>query len=74
MVGVNPNFEGNGIGKHLTQMCIDSAKSLNESVVALHTSEFMSAARHIYEALGFKQIKELTPRYGKRYWLYTLEL
>src|SRR5260221_7405133 len=74
MVGVNPNFKGNRIGKRLTQMCIDYAKSQNENVVALHTSEFMDAARHIYESLGFKQIKELAPRYGKRYWLYKLEL
>lgn len=74
MVGVDPNFSGNGIGKHLTQMCIDFAKSSNEKVVALHTSEFMDAARHIYESLGFKQTMELPPRYGKRYWLYKLEL
>ena len=74
MVGVNPNFKGNGIGKRLTQMCIDYAKGQNENVVALHTSEFMDAARHIYESLGFKQIKELESRYGKRYWLYKLEL
>lgn len=74
MVGVDPNFSGQGIGKHLTQMCIDHAKKMNEKAVALHTSEFMNAARHIYESLGFEQAKELAPRYGKRYWLYKLEL
>jgi len=74
MVGVNPNFVGNGIGRQLTQMCIDFARSADEKVIALHTSEYMNAARHIYERLGFKQIKELEPRYGKRYWLYRLEL
>jgi len=74
MVGVNPNYAGHGIGKKLTQMCIDFAKSTNETVVALHTSEYMNAARHIYEGLGFQQTKELEPRYGKVYWLYKLEL
>ncbi len=74
MVGVNPNFGGLGIGKQLTQMCIDFAKSSDEKVIALHTSEYMNAARHIYESLGFKQIRELEPRYGKRYWIYKLEL
>jgi ribosomal protein S18 acetylase RimI-like enzyme len=74
MVGVNPAFEGKGIGKKLTQMCIDFAKETGESVIALHTSEFMDAARHIYENIGFKQIKELEPRLGKKYWLYILEL
>src|SRR5258706_859362 len=43
MVGVNPNFAGNGIGKYLTQMCIDFAKSTNENVIALHTSAIMDA-------------------------------
>jgi len=74
MVGVHPDFGGKGIGKMLTQMCIDFAKSSNEKVIALHTSEYMNVARHIYESLGFKQIRELEPRYGKRYWIYKLEL
>jgi ribosomal protein S18 acetylase RimI-like enzyme len=74
MVGVHPNFGGKGIGKQLTQMCIDFARSSNEKIVALHTSEYMNAARHIYESLGFKQIRELEPRYGKRYWIYKLDL
>lgn len=74
MVGVHPDFAGHGIGKQLTQRCIDFAKSSGEKIIALHTSEYMNAARHIYENLGFKQMKELEPRYGKRYWLYQLEL
>lgn len=40
----------------------------------LHTSEMMGAARHIYESLGFKKLREIEPRYGKKYWLYKLEL
>jgi len=74
MVGVHPDFGGKGIGKMLTQMCIDFAKSSDEKVIALHTSEYMNAARYIYESLGFKQIRELEPRYGKRYWIYKLDL
>lgn len=74
MVGVDPNFSGKGIGKQLTQLCIEQAKKTNEKVIALHTSEFMNVAKHIYESVGFKQIKELPPRFGKRYWLYKLDL
>lgn len=74
MVGVNPEFNGNGIGKKLTQMCIDFAKGTNEKTIALHTSEFMNAARHIYESFGFRKIKELDKLFGKRYWLYRLEI
>lgn len=74
MGGVHTDYAGNGIGKRLTQMCIDHAKKRGEKIVALHTSEFMDAARKIYEKMGFKQIKELPFRLGKRYWLYHLKL
>ena len=74
MVGVNPSYSGKGIGKKLTAMCVDFAKSNNEKIIALHTSEMMNAARHIYESLGFKIVRELEPRFGKRYWLYTMKL
>jgi ribosomal protein S18 acetylase RimI-like enzyme len=74
MVGVSKEYEGKGIGKKLTQMCVDFARETNEKIIALHTSEFMDAARHLYEKIGFKLIKELEPRFGKKYWLYILEL
>ena len=74
MVGVHPKYGGKGIGKKLTQMCIDSAKETKEKIIALHTSEFMDVARHIYESIGFEQTKELEPLYGKKYWLYKLEI
>ncbi len=74
MVGVNPAYTGKGIAKKLTHLCIEQAKKTNEKIIALHTSEFMDAARHIYENLGFKKIQEIPERLGKKYWLYTLEL
>ena len=74
MVGVDPEFGGKGIAKQLTSMCIEFAKNKNEKVIALHTSEFMDAARHIYENLGFEKVEELEKRYNKRYWLYMLYL
>ena len=74
MLGVDPDYGGKGIGKELTNRCIVYAKQKNEKIIALHTSEMMNAARHIYQSLGFKILRELEPRFGKRYWLYTLEL
>jgi ribosomal protein S18 acetylase RimI-like enzyme len=74
MVGVHPDFGGCGIGRALMQICISTAKETDEKVVALHTSEFMDAARHIYENMGFVKVKELESRFGKRYWLYRLEI
>jgi len=74
MVGVHPDYEGRGIAKTLTKQCIDYAISTNEKIIALHTSELMNAARHIYENLGFTVLKELEPRFGVKYWLYQLAL
>lgn len=73
-VSVEPMFSGNGIGRKLTEMCIEIAKSNSEKTIALHTSELMDNARHIYETLGFKILREIDQRLGKRYWLYKLDL
>ncbi|MBV4355827.1 GNAT family N-acetyltransferase [Pinibacter aurantiacus] len=73
-VTVDPDYTGMGIGKTLTQKCIDAARLNGEKTIALHTSEIMHAARHIYESLGFQILKEIEPRLGKRYWVYLLTL
>ena len=74
MVGVHPDYSRRGIARKLTELCIEKSKDLNEKFIALHTSEFMDAARHLYESLGFKQIREIPDRLGKKYWLYLLHL
>jgi ribosomal protein S18 acetylase RimI-like enzyme len=71
---VDPNFGGQGIGRQLTLQCIELAKKNGETTIALHTSEMMNKARHIYEDLGFTILKEIGQRFGKRYWLYTLHI
>ncbi len=73
-VSVDPEFGGQGIGRKLTIKCIDKAKDNGEKTIALHTSEIMNNARHIYESLGFKILRETDQRLGKRYWLYKLDL
>jgi len=73
-VTVAPDFNGHGIGRKLTNLCIQTARQNNEKVIALHTSEFMDSARHIYESMGFTILKEIDQRLGKRYWLYKLDL
>lgn len=73
-VSVNPAFGGQGIGRTLTEKCIEYAKNNKERIVALHTSEMMGNAISIYEKVGFKILRELKPRLGKKYWLYKLEI
>lgn len=74
MLGVDPKYRGHGIAKELARMCLEHARATGEKVVALHTSEFMDAARHVYESLDFKRQREIDPIFGKRYWLYTLNV
>jgi ribosomal protein S18 acetylase RimI-like enzyme len=71
---VDPDFGGQGIGRQLTMKCIDLAKKNGETTIALHTSEIMNKARHIYEDLGFTILKEIGQRFGIQYWLYTLDI
>lgn len=73
-VSVMPGYENKGIAKHLTKMCLDHAAQTSEKTIALHTSEMMDAARHVYEKFGFTIIKDLGLRLGKQYWLYKKEL
>ncbi len=72
-LGVHPNYRGKGIGKQLTRLCIDQARDNKERFIALHTSEFMDAARSIYEHMGFRQQHDFE-LYGKTYWVYLKEL
>lgn len=73
-LSVHPEFSGKGIGRQLTIACIELAKRNKEHTIALHTSEMMHQARHIYESLGFTVLREIGIRLGKKYWLYTLAL
>jgi ribosomal protein S18 acetylase RimI-like enzyme len=73
-ISVDPAFGGQGIGRNLTIKCINIAKGNGEKTIALHTSEMMNNAIHIYVSLGFKILREIDQRLGKRYWLYKLDL
>jgi len=71
---VDPDFGGYGIGRKLATICIGKARQDGEKIIALHTSEIMSKAKHIYESLGFTVLKEIDRRFGLRYWVYKLDL
>lgn len=73
-VTVSKKYSGQKIGQTITEKCIGRAREKSEKYIALHTSEMMNAARHIYEKLGFEIVRELEPRLGKKYWLYELAL
>lgn len=72
-LGVNPSYRGKGVGRILTEKCINLAVEKGENYIALHTSEFMHKARKMYESMGFIKHEQFV-HYGKNYWIYLLQL
>ncbi len=72
-LGVAPNHRGLGIGRALTQACIDRARVEGAGGLGLHTTEVMPLAREMYERMGFVQHAEYAGGNWK-YWSYVMRL
>jgi ribosomal protein S18 acetylase RimI-like enzyme len=64
ILAVSPPARGQGYGTRLAAECLRRAKAMQISTIFLFTGEFMDAARHIYEKLGFRRAPELDPQPG----------
>ena len=62
LLAVDPSARGSGVGRHLTDVCIERARSAKAPVLGLHTTEPMMVARAMYERMGF----ERAPQYDFR--------
>lgn len=58
MLAVRPTRRGNGYGELLTQACLSRARALGIATIFLYTGTFMTAARQLYEKLGFQRAPE----------------
>jgi ribosomal protein S18 acetylase RimI-like enzyme len=58
LLAVAPASRGRGYGVRLTQDCVDRARTLGVHTVFLYTGTFMTAARRLYERLGFQRAPE----------------
>jgi len=58
MLAVRPGSRGQGHGRRLTQACLHRARELKIDTIFLYTGTFMTAARRLYEKLGFKRAPE----------------
>ena len=74
MLAVSPLSRGVGIGKRLTQECIDRANRDGAEAIGLTTSEMMKVAQPMYERMGFKKEEELGKRFGVKHARYVLGL
>jgi GNAT superfamily N-acetyltransferase len=53
LVAVDPSARGHGIARLLVMECAQRAQELGASHLGLHTSRSMSAAKALYERMGF---------------------
>jgi ribosomal protein S18 acetylase RimI-like enzyme len=66
MLAVDPVCRGRGIGRALTQACLDRAREAGRERLVLHTGAWMPAAIRLYERIGFVRVPEIdfTPAPG----------
>lgn len=74
MLVVEPRFRGMGLGRALTEECIQRAVRDSAPLIALHTSRIMKVALSMYKRRGFKFEREAPPIFGVPYDIYLLEL
>jgi ribosomal protein S18 acetylase RimI-like enzyme len=58
LLAVAPASRGRGYGRMLAQACLERARDLAIPTIFLYTGTFMTAARQLYEKLGFKRAPE----------------
>lgn len=74
MLVVDPDHRGKGIGRLLTQACINRARRDHAPVLALHTSPIMRVALPMYLRMGFVFEREAPSIFGVSYGVYVKQL
>lgn len=66
MLATTPEAQGKGVGRALTQHCIDRARSEGHHTLALHTTDLMPTAMAMYERMGFVRWPDHDYQIGRR--------
>jgi predicted N-acetyltransferase YhbS len=74
MLVVDPAFRGDGVGRALTEECLNRARRDGSAVIALHTSPIMKVALPMYLRMGFRLVKDAPPLHGVPYAVYLKHL
>lgn len=76
MLAVAPDAQGRGVGQALVEACIERARGAGKRRLVLLTLPTMTAARSLYERLGFERDEasdwEFEP--GRWLWGYAMDL
>lgn len=59
MLAVDPACQGRGVGRALTEWCLDRARAQGRRRMVLHTGFWLPGAVRLYERLGFTRVPEL---------------
>jgi GNAT superfamily N-acetyltransferase len=59
LLAVDTSTRGHGVGKLLTNACIQKAKDQNLAQMIIHTTNAMKTAWQMYENIGFKRSPDL---------------
>ena len=73
-LAVDPRWRGKGIGRRLTEACIERARAEGAPAIGLHTTFLMEVAKRMYEAMGFVQVAEHADWPEGLYWTYVMDL
>lgn len=74
MLVVDPAARGRGIGRALTEACIERARRDRAAAIALHTSPAMAVALDLYTRMGFALATRVPDRHGMPYGVYLKRL
>jgi ribosomal protein S18 acetylase RimI-like enzyme len=70
MLVVDPAARKRGIGRRLTEACIERARQAGAAAIALHTSPAMEVALGLYLRMGFALEFKVPDRFGVPYAVY----
>ena len=63
MLAVDPEHQRRGVGRILTEVCMQRARESGRARIVLHSTPWMPAAHRLYESLGFVRAPERDESY-----------
>ncbi|HEX9697664.1 MAG TPA: GNAT family N-acetyltransferase [Actinomycetota bacterium] len=58
LLAVHPGARGRGLGRTLTEGCLERGRAAGRDWFGLHTTRLMNVARQMYERMGFERFPE----------------